>query len=73
MATDLQNKTQNLYDTKWSADAGTYSDEEAQKAYAEKMGYTWVSDEKNGVGKYADANGNELTIGDDQARMYLAQ
>ena len=73
MASNLQIKTQDLYDTKWSDASGQYSDEDIQKKYAEKMGYTWVSDEENDIGKYADAEGNEITIGDAQARMYLAQ
>jgi hypothetical protein len=36
------------------------------------MNYTWVSSEKNGIGKFLSAEGEELTLSDDSIKRYFA-
>ena len=51
----------------------TFNDDSAmQKEYAQKMGYTYISD-GIGEGVYMDAEGNEQKISDEIARTWLKQ
>ena len=73
------NKVQELYRDEYYSnweDKGKLgfgvTDETAQKAYAEMMGYQWVSDDSDNKGSYV-VNGETIQIADVVARAALAQ
>lgn len=74
LAGDLSEKTDELYESTYKDGSGM-TDAEAQKKYAELMG--WDADlvkNKNGnKAVYVNEAGEEVTIGDEQVRKYLAQ
>ena len=79
LATDLDAETKRLYEEKWQ-DSSEYgggsgiTDKEAQKAYAEMMGYTWVGNEGGNNGTYSKGDGSaDFTVSDETARRALAQ
>lgn len=73
MANELTNKTNSLYDEKWKDGKGI-TDREAQQAYAEMMGYTWVKNESGNLGIYSKGDGSaDFTVSDETARRALAQ
>lgn len=77
MADELARETDRIYDEVW-ADKGKLgngkTDKEAQQAYAEMMGYTWVKDKGDNLGVYSKGDGSaDFTISDETARRALAQ
>ena len=73
LGSDIDEKTEQLYQLKYSDAAGMYTDKNMQKQYAELMGYEWKENLSGNKGKYLDASGQEITIDDEQVRRYLAQ
>lgn len=74
LAKNLTDETKKLYDEKYSNDAHQMSDEAAQKAYAEMMGYTWVANKSGNIGVYSKGDGSaDFTLSDETARRALAQ
>ena len=81
LATELTEKTNQLYEDKWQ-DTSTYGggssiyDETAQKEYAEMMGYQWVSNDGDNKGTYSRmVNGQveEFELSDETVRRALAE
>ena len=75
LANDLKTETDRIYEEKWKDGAdGGKTDKEAQQAYAEMMGYTWVKNKGNNLGVYSKGDGSaDFTISDETARRALAQ
>lgn len=73
LATKLADETERLYEEQYKDGSGM-TDEKAQKAYAEMMGYTWVQNKDGNVGVYSKGDGSaDFTISDETARRALAQ
>lgn len=73
MADELARETDRIYEETYKDGAGM-KDKDAQKAYAEMMGYTWVQDKGNNLGVYSKGDGSaDFTVSDETARRALAQ
>ena len=75
LAGDLADETDKLYEEKYKDKAGNLTDAEAQKQYAELMGWdaNLVDNKSGNKAVYIDNEGNEVTLSDEQVRKYLAQ
>ena len=75
MAVEMTDETERLYEEKYKDKAGGMTDADAQKAYAELMGWdaNLVENKNGNKAVYIDNEGNEVTISDEQVRRYLAQ
>ena len=72
LGADIDAKTEQLYASKYQDGAGM-TDKQAQKKYAEMMGYEWKKNKGGNQGVYVDSSGQEVTIDDAVVRKYLAQ
>ena len=73
MADDLAKETERIYEETYKDGAGM-KDKDAQKAYADMMGYTWVKNKDGNLGVYSKGDGSaDFTVSDETARRALAQ
>ena len=74
LASDMTAETERLYEEQYKDGAGM-SDKEAQKAYADLMGWdaNLVKNKSGNKAVYINEEGEEVTISDEKARQYLAQ
>lgn len=64
--------TSSIYEDKGALGGGK-TDKSIQQEYAELMGYEWVSNEGDNMGKYVNTEGETVDISDTVARKALAQ
>lgn len=71
----LKAATEKAYDKEYrdkGKTGGGMTDEEIQRAYAKAIGWTFVKDLGNNMGRYMDNEGKEQEVSDEVARRYLA-
>jgi alpha-glucosidase (family GH31 glycosyl hydrolase) len=73
-AKDISNRAQELFESTYKDGAGMW-DIDAQKAYAEAMGWdpNLVKNKNGNKAVYINEEGQEVTISDETARRFLAE
>ena len=71
LAKQLEPVANKIYESTYKKGKGI-SDKDAQKKYAEAMGYEWIKSDGDS-GKYKDSSGEEVSVNNDIAREFLAE